>query len=97
MRRKTNHQSYTRHELHTLATWARRTKVACELIPPTAATIMLIHCVLLYFDIRLPVETKGFIRFIAPRYGKSNLDLRVTTIAKCFPKICNSSLSNTTY
>ena len=54
MRRKTNHQTYTRNELHTLEAWARRTKVACELIPPTAATIMLIHCVLLYFDIRLP-------------------------------------------
>lgn len=52
MRRK--NKTYTRHELHNLATWARRTKVACELIPPTAATIMLIHCILLYFDIRLP-------------------------------------------
>lgn len=51
--RKRN-KTYTRHELHNLATWARRTERACELIPPTAATIMLVHCILLYFDIRLP-------------------------------------------
>lgn len=51
---KRRNKTYNRHELHTLAIWARRTKVACELIPPTAAIIMLVHCILLYFDIRLP-------------------------------------------
>ena len=47
-------KSYTRDELHNLALWARRTERACELIPPIACAIMLVHCILLLFDIRLP-------------------------------------------